>query len=100
MKQYRYVIVSSQGASLDLAGGMAETPTRLFQPMWYHDKQYQELQELLGKGWRPVRETGMGGGSGVGGAVIAFALILLEREKPDDEIPVAQPAEEGITRET
>jgi hypothetical protein len=100
MKEYRYVIVSSQGASLDLAGGMAETPTRLFQPMWYHDKQYQELQELLHKGWRPVREAGMGGGSATGGAVIAFSLVLLEREKPEPAVPLAQPAGEAITRET
>ncbi len=100
MKEYRYVIVSSQGASLDLSGGMARTPTRLFQPMWYHDEQYQELQELLHKGWRPVRETGMGGGSATGGAVIAFSLVLLERERPEPEVPLAQPADEGTTRET
>ena len=37
MKRYRYVIVSSQGASLDFSGGPARLPG-LFQKMWYADE--------------------------------------------------------------
>jgi hypothetical protein len=79
MKKHRYVIVSSQGASLDFHDGPAKLPG-LLQQMWYSDIRFQDLQELLENGWNPVRETGMGGGSGVGGAVIAFSLVLLEKE--------------------
>ena len=85
MKEYRYVIVSSQGASLDLAGGLAQVPTGLFQKMWYHDERYQELQELLHKGWHPVRETGMGG-------VLAWHLRRVSRHahgtRPTAPVPI------------
>jgi hypothetical protein len=49
MKKYRYIIVSSQGASLDLSKGPAEVPG-LFQHMWYSDARFQDLQDLLNKG--------------------------------------------------
>jgi hypothetical protein len=99
MKQYRYVIVSSQGASFDFSRGAAKVPTGLFQKMWYHDEQFQDLQALLDEGWRPVRETAMGGGSATGGAVIAFALVLLEREEPPMALPAEPAAAEKITPE-
>jgi hypothetical protein len=81
VKKYRYVIVSSQGASLDFSQGPASVPG-LLQQMWYSDEKYQDLRDLLKNGWQPVRETGMGGGSTTGGAVIAFSLVLLEKEAP------------------
>jgi len=84
MKKFRYAIVSSQGASLDFHNGPAKLPG-LLQQMWYSDTKFQDLQELMENGWKPVRETGMGGGSAVGGAVIAFSLVLLEKD-------VAEPA--------
>jgi hypothetical protein len=90
MKKYRYVIVSSQGASLDFSQGPPPLPG-LLQQMWYADEKYQDLQGLLKNGWQPVRETGMGGGSGVGGAVIAFSLVLLEKE-----VPPAPPVVEAV----
>jgi hypothetical protein len=89
MKQFRYVIVSSQGASLDFSEGMAKLPG-LLQPMWYSDAKYHDLQDLMENGGRPVRETGMGGGSAVGGAVVAFSLVFLERDVKDDEPPVVE----------
>jgi hypothetical protein len=89
MKKYRYVIVSSQGASLDISKGAAELPGLLmFQQMWYCDANYQDLQGLLDKGWRPVRETMMGGASAAGGAVVAFALVLLEKDSEAEEAVV------------
>jgi hypothetical protein len=99
MKECRFVIVSSQGASIDLSEGAAKVPTGLFQKMWYHDEQFQDLQRLLADGWRPVRETAMGGGSAAGGAVIAFALVLLEREEPPMALPAGPARAEGITPE-
>jgi len=89
MKRYRYVIVSSQGASLDLSKGAAEVPG-LFQHMWYSDANFQDLQGLLDKGWRPVRETMMGGASAAGGAVVAFALVLLEKDVEVTELPAVE----------
>lgn len=89
MKKHRYIILSSQGASLDFSEGVAQLPG-LLQPMWYSDAKYQDLQDLMEKGWRPVRETGMGGGSAVGGAVVAFSLVLLEKDAPDTEPPVVE----------
>ena len=90
MKKYRYVIVSGQGTSLDVHRGPAEVPGFL-EPMWYGKEQYQDLQELMERGWRPVRETSMGGGSAAGGAVVAFALVLLEKDVAD-EPPLVEPA--------
>jgi hypothetical protein len=92
MKRNRYVIVSSQGASLDFSDGVAKLPG-LLQPMWYSDAKYHDLQDLMDKGWRPVRETGMGGGSAVGGAVVAFSLVLLEKDVKDEEPPVVEAAQ-------
>jgi hypothetical protein len=89
MKKYRYVIVSSQGASFDFHDGPAKLPG-LLQQMWYSDAKSQDLQELLAKGWRPVRETGMGGGSAFGGAVVAFSLVLLEKDVTEAEPPVVE----------
>jgi hypothetical protein len=99
MKEFRYLIVSSQGASIDLSEGPAKVPTGLFQKMWYHDEQFQDLQRLLAEGWRPVRETGMGGASAAGGAVIGFALVLLEREEPPMALAADPAAAQGITPE-
>jgi len=42
------------------------------------------LKELLATGWKPVRETGMGGGS----VVVAFSLVLLEKDV--EEPPVVE----------
>jgi hypothetical protein len=89
MKKHRYVIVSSQGASLDFRDGPAKLPG-LLQQMWYSDPKFQDLQDLLANGWRPVRETGMGGGSAVGGAVIAFSLVLLEKDSTEAAPPVVE----------
>jgi hypothetical protein len=91
MKQYRYVIVSSQGASLDSTEGVARVPG-LLQQMWYSDAKFHDLQDLLDSGWQPVRETGMGGGSATGGAVVAFALVLLEKDVELAEPPVVEAA--------
>jgi hypothetical protein len=90
MKKYRYVIVSSQGTSLDVHRGPAKVPGFL-EPMWYAREDFQDLQALMDRGWRPVRETHMGGGSAAGGAVVAFSLVLLEKDA--EELPVAQPAQ-------
>jgi hypothetical protein len=48
---------------------------------WFGDSKYQDLQDLLDKGWRPVRETGMGGASAHAGEAVAFSLILLEKDR-------------------
>ena len=98
MKRYRYVILSSYGASWDISREIEKPLGGLMQVPWFGDLQYQDLQDLLDKGWRPVRETGMGGASGTGGAAVAFSLIVLEKERPE-AIPVnqgasAQPVEE------
>jgi hypothetical protein len=91
MKKYRYVIVSSQGTSLDVHRGPAKVPGFL-EPMWYAKEEYQDLQELMERGWRPVRETCMGGGSAAGGAVVAFSLVLLEKDVAE-EPPLVEPAQ-------
>jgi hypothetical protein len=68
MAQSRYVVVCSDGTSYDLS--------RESQFMeWGKTKQPAfDLQELLSKGWIPVRETGMGGGEH-----LAFALVVLAK---------------------
>jgi hypothetical protein len=91
MKKYRYVIVSSQGASLDISHGTAKLPG-LFQKMWYADDQFQDLRDLMEKGWRPVRESGMGGGSAVAGAVVAFSLVLMEKDVAEPPLAEAAPS--------
>jgi len=40
-----------------------------------------ELSSLLERGWRPVRESRFGGG---GDTAAMSILVLLEREKPND----------------
>lgn len=60
--------------------------------------QYQDLQDLLDKGWHPVRETGMGGASATGGAAVAFSLILLEKNRPE-AAPAAESVPEGLGRQ-
>jgi hypothetical protein len=76
VKEYRYAIVQSDGISHDLW------------PSWEDYQQLDEVEtddyevwagratlpQLLAQGWRPVRETSMGGSKDV-----AFALVLLER---------------------
>ncbi len=88
MKRYRYVILSSYGASWDISREIDKPLGGLMQMPWFGDLKYQDLQELLDKGWRPVRETGMGGASATGAAV-AFSLILLEKDR--HEAPAAAP---------
>ena len=56
----------------------------------YGGEDFQDLPELLELGWQPVRESMMGGGSAAGGAVLAFSLVLLERDLPPAAIPVAE----------
>ena len=94
MKRYRYVILSSYGASWDISRDIEKPLGGLMQLPWFGDLKYQDLQGLLDKGWRPVRETGMGGASATGGAAVAFSLILLERDRPD----AARPAPEEPDR--
>jgi hypothetical protein len=76
MKQYCYVIVSTNGTkhwTRIIAGSEASMESN-----W--DK--ENLQRLLATGWRPVRETALGGSSSLPSA---FALLVLER----DSEPVA-----------
>ena len=80
MKRYRYVILSSYGASWDISREIAKPIGGFLQMPWYGDERCQDLQDLLDKGWQPVRETGMGGASATGGAAVAFSLILLEKD--------------------
>jgi hypothetical protein len=93
MKRYRYVILSSYGASWDISRDPTKTPGGFLQKPWFMDQECQDLQELLDKGWRPVREIGMGGG---GDSAVAFALILLEKDRSDatPASPVARAVEE------
>jgi hypothetical protein len=91
MKRYRYVILSSYGASWDISREIDKPLGGLMQLPWFGDLKYQDLQDLLDKGWSPVRETGMGGASATGGAAVAFSLILLEKERREPA-PEAQPA--------
>ena len=94
MKRYRYVILSSYGASWDISREITKPQGGFMEMPWFGDQQYQDLQELLDKGWRPVRETGMGGASATGGAAVAFSLILLEKDRPEatPAVPEAVPA--------
>ncbi len=70
MRQYRYVMASSDGTSYDFAR---------------HDLFMTEsfdLPELLADGWRPVRETPMGEGTWlVDGKPTEYALMLILLEK-------------------
>ncbi|HEX3150237.1 MAG TPA: hypothetical protein VHR66_19325 [Gemmataceae bacterium] len=98
MKRYRYVILSSYGASWDISREINKPLGGLMQLPWFGDLKYQDLQELLDRGWQPVRETGMGGASATGGAAVAFSLIVLEKDRPETTAGVAPTAEEQ-TRE-
>jgi hypothetical protein len=69
MSELRYVVVCSDGTSYDLS---RKTP---FGEWGKTRKPHYDLQELLGQGWSPVRETGMGGGEHY-----AYALVLLKKE--------------------
>jgi hypothetical protein len=83
MKQYCYVIVQSDGIShdlwpdwdsyeaLDLVEDEDEEPDD--QAVW---RTRPTLPQLLADGWRPVRESPMGGGRD-----LAYALVLLERDE-------------------
>jgi hypothetical protein len=95
MKRYRYVILSSYGASWDISREIDKPLGGLMQLPWFGDLKYQDLQELLDKGWHPIRETGMGGASATGGAAVAFSLILLEKDRLEatPAVPQAIPAE-------
>jgi hypothetical protein len=68
MKHYRYVILSSYGASWDIFREIDKPLGGLMQLPWFGDLRFQDRQDLLDKGWSPVRETGMGGASATGGA--------------------------------
>jgi hypothetical protein len=93
MKEYRYVIVSSLGATYDFQAGSKGRSTLggILKAPWYGSEKFQDLPELLRQGWQPVRESMMGGGSATGGAVVAFTLVLLERDRPPSAIPVVEP---------
>jgi len=92
MKRYRYVILSSLGASWDISREIAKPGGGFLQVPWYGDEKYQDLQELLDKGWQPVRESGMGGAAAIGGIPVAFSLIVLEKDRP--EATTAEPVQE------
>jgi hypothetical protein len=67
--QIKYVVVCSDGTSYALTG---KAPTM----EWGKPKKPRfDLEDLLAQEWRPVRETGMGGGDHA-----AFALVLLQKE--------------------
>lgn len=93
MKRYRYVILSSYGASWDISRDIDKPLGGLMQLPWFGDLKYQDLQDLLDKGWTPVRETGMGGASATGGAAVAFSLILLEKDRRETAPPDPQDSE-------
>jgi hypothetical protein len=87
MKRYRYVIVSSNGYSHDLARESRFNP---FESLLGSSDKSQDLPDLLRKGWQPVRETPMGGnGTNIGGGGYSFSLVLLEKEKADTDVPLA-----------
>jgi hypothetical protein len=90
MRRYRYVILSSYGASWDISREIDKPLGGLMQMPWFGDLRYQDLQDLLDKGWRPVRETGMGGASATGGAAVAFSLILLEKDRSEAGPPALE----------
>lgn len=91
MKRYRYVIVSSNGYSHDLARESAFNPFASL--LGGGDpSQMNDLPALLQKGWQPIRETPMGGnGSNQGGACYSFSLLLLEKEKAEPQPPLVEP---------
>ncbi len=72
MKQFCYVVVTTDGHD-HWDRVIAQSAKEHKESHWKHDT----LDRLLQSGWRPVRETGMGG---AGHATKSFALILLERD--------------------
>ena len=90
MKRYRYVILSSFGASWDVSREIPHPVGGLMQIPWYDNEERQDLLELLGRGWQPVREAGMGGATATGGVAVAFSLILLEKDRAEEPPAVAE----------
>ena len=72
MKRYCYVLVSTDGWDhwVRVLGASIEgmNPS--------DDWEKDHLADLLQKGWRPVRESPLGGGSNY-----SYALILLEKDE-------------------
>ncbi len=57
----------------------------------YETSSIRDLERLLTQGWKPVRETPMGGGPLTSGNLDGFAyafasLILLEKDEPSSSI--------------
>jgi hypothetical protein len=48
---------------------------------------HYDLPELLERGWRPVRETPMGG---TGDTPMAYSLVLLEKDAADSSAPIVE----------
>lgn len=70
MRQYRYVMVASDGTSFDFAR---------HEPFL---DQCFDLPDLIADGWKPVRETPMGPGTWiVEGQPVSYALVLVLLEK-------------------
>ena len=66
MRQYRYVMVASDGTSYDFARSD------------HFMSQCFDLPQLLADGWKPVRETPMGQGTWlVDGEPTNYALVLI-----------------------
>lgn len=70
MKQYCYVLVCTDGSEC-WTRALAQSGGDPLTDGWEEGN----LSLLLRAGWRPVRETPMGGDTGY-----AFSLLLLERE--------------------
>ena len=71
MKQFCYVIVSTNGTKhwTRIIGGS--------EPNMESNWDKENLQRLLADGWKPVRESAMGGS---GALPSAFSLLVLERD--------------------
>jgi hypothetical protein len=85
MKQYCYVIVSTNGTkhwTRIIAGS---------EPNMESNWEKENLQHLLANGWRPVRETAMGGS---GSLPSAFSLLVLERDTATAS-PAVEPGAPG-----
>ncbi|HVL11040.1 MAG TPA: hypothetical protein VM529_00645 [Gemmata sp.] len=77
MRQFRYVIASSDGTSYDFV-----RHEKFEEPVY-------DLPELLADGWRPVRETSMGSAVWkVDGEPVTYGLvlILLEKKFPEEKV--------------
>ncbi len=82
MKQYCYVILSTNGTKhwTRIIGGSEAN----MESNW----EKENLQRLLASGWRPVRESAMGG---TGSLPSAFSLLVLERESETTKSETANP---------